>query len=747
MTDPRFLKKYIDLIRSGDLTRQDRLILAGGTMPNGTPTPPVILGMLFHDKDQFVRDEASESILKLSEPDLRQLAMDNNSSAELLMFLATHFHDSPSIGVSIIGNKNITLDILKILQGKDDDVGSMELNDAVSHEELIEAGYRDVEESYDSSMLDSMVVDEDEMFIEIEMGDDEVGPETGRPDRSREGQSTSPSISLDSGGTDEEIVFERHDAGALGGGSATADRQTGRSRADDATPVDDEIPIEEDDITIDEGLISEKDQFSETVDHIERRFDDVFDFDSITGAEGEGGSLKDDLNIVPEPQSIENVISSAKKGRRETAAPTIRDGDAEVTLATEKFVTRIPKQRYYYKAGLMEVLAPVVKIAIPIVVVLIIFAVYWISVPKEPPTVEDFEAGVNRNLINGKTFGFNSKLPIPLPDDSTILSWKYLNASEETEIVSGKLRGEMESFITTYEVEIGIEELKASIEANKRELNNRTNRQNEVAKNIETLNTEIAALEEVISNDNLNEQDIEDERQAELTAFKGEFAELEDRYLQLEEDIVDVKRRLAVYDGPIGEDESPGHVANKIEFETLSKELEKITPEYNEYKADYQNIVNGINRKYDILLDNIETLKESKNTLRSFKQEQLKNTAYIENSKTQIDSLSKELKTLEKSPERGPALKGANLSNFLMLNYFLVEKMTSQDEEVSSFLRYTIYKRVANVEVTNEFTEGEKEISTYAFTFMRMETYNKVLFFKWNFDSTTWVLTGIINTK
>jgi len=722
------------------------LILAGGTMPNGTPTPPEILGLLFHDEDRQIHDEAVGSILKLSEPDLRQLAADAKSSAELLKFLATHFHESPSIGVSIISNKNITLEILKILQGKGDDVKSMDLDDTISHEEVIEAGYRDVEESYDSSILNSIIEDEDEMTIEIEMGDDgDILLETeppGRPERDLSEPSSSPPKFA---GSEEEIVFEKYDSNGFSDGSETADRLEKTIQDDDVRVTPDEFQTHQgDDIVFEEDRSDERDRFSETLDHVEKKFDDVFDFVPVSGGGGEAEAPKNDMNIVLESRMFDTPLSASdRSAHRKAFEPTVSDGDAEVTLATDKFVTRIPKQRYYYKAGLMEILTPVIKVSLPVIIVLIIFLIYWISVPTEPLTVEPFESGVNRNLIDGKILGFNSKLPNPMPEGAAILSWQYLDAAEEAEFTSGRLRGEMESFLTTYDVEIRIEELKTRIEGGKRELNSTTNRQSEIADRIESLNAEIASLEELLVDESLNEHDIEDERQAELTAFKGDFSELEERYLVLEEEIADVRRRIAAYDGPIGEDESPGHVANKLEFETLTRELEKIAPQYNRYKDEYQGIIEGINRKYDTLLYNVQTLKKLRSELISLQKEQLKNIGYIETIRSQIESYNEELEALENSQERGPALKGVNLSNFLVFNYFLVEKMTSHDEEVPSFERYTIYKRIVSIDITHALPDGEQETSTYVFTFMRMETFNKILVFSWNYDSTTWVLTGI----
>lgn len=687
-------------------------------------------------------------MLKLSEPELRQLAMDTNSSSELLKFLATHFHDSPSIGVSIISNKNITLEILKILQGKSDDRESMEFDGAFSHEEVIEAGYRDAEESYDSSILDSIVEDEEDMTIEIEMGDDDLSLETEPPGGPQKDFSEPSSVLPEHSGGGEEIVFDRYDMSSPDDESLSTDRREELILDDDSDMIRDDLHTSHtDDIVIDEDLIDERDQFSQTVDYIEERFDDVFDFVPTSGDDSEVKAPKDDFNIVLERGPFDTLLTPEHKVQREAVRPTVSDGDAEVTLATDKFVTRIPKQRYYYKASLLELLTPVIKISIPIIIVLLIFLVYWISVPREPLSVESFENGINRNLIDGKILGFNSKLPNPLPGDATISSWNSLDVSEETEVASGKLRGEMDSFLTTYEVEIEIEDLKTRIEGGKRELNSTENRQVEVADTIEALNTKIASLEEIVVNENLNERDIEDKRQEELGAFEGEFAELEERHLVLEEEIADVKRRIAAYDGPIGEDESPGHVANKIELEALTKELGEVAPQYNRYKGEYQGIVDVINRKYDTMRDNVKALKKSKDMLQTLQKEQLKNVAYIENIYSQIESNTKDLAALEKSPERGPKLKGAALSNFLVFNYFLVEKMTTREEEVSSFARYAIYKRVANIDVTYELSDGEKRAATYAFTFMRMETFNKILVFTWNFDSTTWVLTGIASAK
>jgi hypothetical protein len=743
MTDPGFVKKYADLIRSKELTRQDRLVLAGGTMPNGTPTPPEILGILFHDEDRDVRDSAVGSILKLSEPDLKILATDTNSSSDLLMFLATHFHDYPSIGVAIIGNKNITLDILKVLQGKDDDIESMRLDDADSHEALIEAGYRDAEESYDSSMLNSMIEEDEEMSVEIELGDEPAAFETNAVD-----QQGSSSVPIDSQKADEGAAFERHDENRPGGGSQQID-----GRTDDTGMSHNDILIDDDsgfdDDLIDDDMIDEKDEFSDTVDHIEKKFDDVFDFVPITGGEEEVQALKDELNISRDPVSIPEPpsIDSMRGARRKAEAPKIHDGDAEVTLATEKFVTRIPKQRYYYKAGILELLAPVIKISIPIIVVLLIFAIYFFSVPKEPLSVEQFENGVTRNLVDGKVLGFDSKLATPFPANYALSSWDQVGASDETKVSSGNLQRDMMSFLSTFEVEIEIEEMKKKIEESRSELNETGMRQLEISGEIETLTVEIAELEEIITNENLNTQDIEDKRQAELDAVKEEYSALEEEYLQLEEEIADVKRRIAAYDGPIGADESPGHVANKNDLERLNREYRKIAPEYTKYKNSYQSILDEINKRYDKQDESVDLLKKANDRLRFLEQEQVRNAAMIETSNNQIRSLSKDLTALENSPERGAKLKGASLSKFLVFNYYLVEKLSSHFDEISPLVRYEILKKSADVEITLTSPDGEELTETYVFTFMRMETFNRVLFFTWQYDSTTWVLTGIAGKK
>jgi len=744
MTDPGFVKKYADLIKSKEFTRQDRLVLAGGTMPNGTPTPPEILGILFHDEDRDVRDAAVGSILKLSEPELKILAMDTNSSSDLLMFLATHFHDYPSIGVSIIGNKNITLDVLKVLQGKEDDIDSMHLDDADSHEALIEAGYRDAEESYDSSMLNSMVEDDDDMSVEIELGDGPIEFETNAV-----GQQESPSAPVDTRGADEEEVFERHDESRLSDESPRID-----DRTEYTGMSNDDIPIEDDDIAFDEDLvdddlIDEKDDFTDTVDHIEKKFDDVFDFVPITGGEEEVRSLKEEFSIpndsgaVPEPPPIDSI----KGVRRKTEPPKIHDGDAEVTLATDKFVTRIPKQRYYYKAGIMEILAPVIKISIPIIIVLFIFVIYFVSVPKEPLSIEQFENGVTRNLVDGKVLGFDSKLTNPFPAHFTLVSWNQVDTSNESKVSSGNLQRDMASFLTTFELEIKIEELKKKITDSKRELNETGLRQLEISEEMETLTEEIAALEEIITNENLNSLDIEDRRQAELEAVEDEYTALENEYYELEEEMAEVKKRIAAYDGPIGDDESPGHVANKNELERLEREYRKIAPEYAEYKRDYQNIVDEIDEKYDKQDESIDLLRKTRERLLFLEKEQVRNSALIETTNNQLRTDTKDLEALENSSERGNKLKGANLSKFLVFNYYLEEKLSSHEDEIPSILRYEILQRSADVEVTLTSPEGEEMSSTYVFTFMRMETFNRVLFFTWQYDSTTWVLTGIAEKK
>ncbi len=719
-------KKYLDQFKKGILSKEDRLELAKGIISDGTPTPYVILARLFMDEDEEIRNEAKKSILRLKEEVIVKIASDESTHPDLLLFLAQKFHSSTAIGVSIIGNKNITEETLWFLQGKGDEGGGTSKD--VSPPEITAYPIGDEKDVPQKSP-------DDDYEVTIELEDTEMAKEDFKAKETYSEDDMEVTIELeevDGGKGDIELSI---DNGILERGSVTGD---------------------------------ERDVFSSTVDEIEEKFSEVFDVeptiidDNTTKTSfdyGESLKFESDSEFIAPPEHdidteiIPDVFPDKKEPSRATKksleGEVVVDHDRkEVSVATERFVTRLPLGRYFYKVSPWELVEPVIKMAIPVLMAILILFVLWLSIPRASSFVEDFESGINRIFVGIKTSGLNPKINNPFPEDLTISTWNMVKVSKDTEFTSGRLKKDIKAFRDTYARELSIDDLKKNIAKSEKEILQNDDRIKEIDSKLSELIEQKDKDFALLSNERLKSNTIEMMYQKEIGDFERGFRKIENRVKQIETDLSDVKGRIAEFEALYGNERtSPGHEANKIELEELTEEYNEIKPEYDDLRANYERIKTDTRNKYLDMLNATDNLKYVEKEIEVLNAERARLMFGNEFLAEEVKNYKVDLAKLEKSSSKTSDLKGDNLFSFLVMSHYIVESDFKEDVEISFLEKYTILKRNATIDVKFSSEDKQEKRGEYKATFMRMETAKKIFVFQWDTNTTTWVLTSISEVK
>ncbi len=732
--------RYLASLQQGTFSKEERLKLAQGKTFEGIPTPPRTLARLCGDPELVVRVQAKKSILRLSEQNLVQIAADNATSPDVLLFLAKHFHDSPAVGTAIIGNKKTTEKVLYYLQGEVDE-------NEEERESIFTRDHSDQEVEFE---VEDIIPSEkngeagDDVEITVELDDK---PDTHGRFSERERYSDADMevvIGVESGQDeiiDEDLlernIVDSHNVPDAGSGDWI--EPTSGSGADDR-------------------------DFSSTVDAIEGQFDDVFQIETgrhdtaqdnptLAGAGMEDASAQttaggpaDRTRGTPDTEPVQAQTSSPQRWGG-PARVVMDETRKEVAVDTGKFVARLPMGRYFYKVSPLEIITRIVRISIPIVAVLVILTVFWLAMPTSRPPVEEMEGGVNRIFYSIRKDGLNPKIPSPFPSGSTITSWEFIKASPETDVTRGGLKKVLDAFTVNFSEEIEYDDTKNALAQQERTYKMNRERIAEIDESVKALNADKIKYISLLSNNKLDAQSIEEEYQKEVKAFKEDFSVIESQVKMIEQDTADAKRRIAEYEaiyGPGGND--PGYVANKMELEDLTAKYSKLKPVYDKRKAGYDSRLRAIREQYQNMLDDTVWLKTVDNNIRELQQEKIRLSSENKIIGKEIEQLKLNVKALEVERSKRPKLTGENLIMFLVLSHYIHEKGARKLDEISILNRYRIYKTVSDVEV-GLTAKGKEEQKRYALTFMRLETQKSVILFSWDKDSTTWALTSITAVK
>jgi hypothetical protein len=732
--------RYLASLQQGTFSKEERLKLAQGNTFEGIPTPPRTLARLCGDTELVVRVQAKKSILRLSEQGLVQIAADNETSPDVLLFLAKHFHDSPAVGTAIIGNKKTTEKVLYYLQGEIDE-------NEEERESIFAADHSDREVEFEvediiSSEKGRETGDDVEVTVELDNKPDSRGRFSERERYSDDDMEVV--IGVESGQDEiidehllERNIVDSHDV--TGAGSGGGIESTGTAGADDR-------------------------DFTSAVDAIEGKFDDVFQIergqhDTVQGSQSPAGFGIGGAAARTTPGASADQTRGMRgtepgepgtSGQQQWGGPArvvMNEARKEVAVDTGKFVARLPMGRYFYKVSPLEIITRIVRISVPIIAVLVILTVFWFTMPTSHPPVEELEGGVNRVFYSIKKDGLNPKIPDPFSVGSVITSWEFVKSSPETEVTRGGLKKVLGTFSTNFSEEIEYDNTKS--ELIQRERTYKTNRERiaEIDETVTTLNADKTKYLSLLSNNKLDAQSIEEEYQKEVKIFKDDFSSLESQIKIIERDTADAKRRIAEYEsiyGPGGND--PGYIANKMELGDLTAEYAKLKPPYDKRKAVYESRLRAIREQYQNMLDDTVWLQTVDTHIGELQQEKIRLSSENKIIEKESEALKGKVKTLEIERSKRPKLTGETLIMFLVLSHYIHEKGVRKLDEISLFDRYRIYKTVSDVDVglTAKGTEKQKR---YVLTFMRLETEKSIILFRWNKDSTTWVLTSITAGK
>jgi len=726
--------RYLTSLKQGTFSKEERLKLAQGQTFEGIPTPPRALARLCEDSELVVRVQAKKSILRLSEPDLVQIAGDADTSPELLLFLAKHFHDSPAVGTAIIGNKKTTEKILYYLQGEIDE-HEEEREAAFSgsgSEGQVEFEVEDIVSSEEGRQPD----DDVEITVELDNKKDPRGTFSERERYSDADMEVV--IGVDSG--QDEIIDEHLVQRNIGG----SDTPSGIST--DYT----DIPVESSDADIPD--------FSSTVDAIEGTFNDVFQVDtgtSKTAHEDELARAFEKQDSTPdtladgigwEPEAAYDGKSNAPKTN---GGPRVMMNESrkEVAVDTGKFVARLPMGRYFYKVSPIEIISRIIRMSVPIIAVLVILAFFWLAMPVTHPSVEELDGGVNRIFYSIRNDGMNAKISDPFPAGSSIVSWELTTSSPETETIKGGLKKAVENYTANFSEEIEYDDTKGELSQQERVYKNNSERIGEIDETIGILNADKTKYLSLVSSNKLDAQSIEEEYQKEVKDFKEEFNILENQIKTIEADTADAKRRIAEYESIYGRGgNDPAYMANKMELDDLTARYAALKPQYDKRKAVYESRLRAIREQYQNMLDDAVWIETVDKHIKEIQQEKIRLVSENKIIEKEIARLKDKMKTLEGERSSRPKLTGDNLTMFLLMSHYMREKGVEELKDISLLDRYRIYKTVSEVEVILASNEKE-EHKRYKLTLMRLETEKSIIFFVWDKDSTTWVLTSITAGK
>jgi hypothetical protein len=403
--------------------------------------------------------------------------------------------------------------------------------------------------------------------------------------------------------------------------------------------------------------------------------------------------------------------------------------------------------RYFYKVSPLEIVGRAVRILIPIAAVLVILTVFWFAMPDTRPPVEELDGGVNRIFYSIKQDGLNPKISDPFPSGAVLTSWEFVTSTPETEVTRGGLKEALKMFRTNFSDEIEYEDTKSGL--NQQEKKFKSNREAiaEIDESGAALEADKTKYQTLVSNNRLDAESIEEEYQKEVKVFKDEFEKIESRVKGIEHDTAEAKRRIAEYEsvyGPGGND--PGYIANKMELEDLTREYSKLKPQYDKRKAVYDSRLRAIRDQYQNMLDDTVWLETVDKRMEGLRQDKVRYTSENKIIDKEIEQLKGKLKALETERAKRPKLTGENLVMFLVLSSYMHGQEDGYQEDVSLLDRYKIYETVSDVEVGLS-VNGKEERAKYALTLMRLETEKSAIFFSWDTDSTTWVLTSISKAK
>lgn len=728
--------RYLTSLKQGSFSKDERLKLAEGQTFEGIPTPPKALAKLCEDTELAVRVQAKKSILRLAEHDLITIASDTGTSPDLLLFLAKHFHNSPAVGTAIIGNKKTTEKILYYLQGEIDE-----------HEEDRESVFAGGADGQDVEFEVEDIVPptrgkppDDDVEVTVEL-DDKPDPRSGFSERERySDDDMEVVIGVES--AQDEIIDEHLIERNIVGSDETSDSTAGRM----PTPP--------------EGSAADIKDFSSAVDAIEGKFDDVFQIDTGRHDTGQtSGSIADfemedisagvsteevDIQVAGEPELPRPPAQERAGGSPRVMMDETRK---EVAVDTGKFVARLPMGRYFYKVSPIEIISRIIKVAIPIVAVLLILTVFWLTMPTTHPTVEELGGAVNRIFYSIRTDGLNPKIPDPFPPGSSIVSWELAKSSPETEVTKGGLRKAIGTYTANFSEEIEYDNTKSELSLQERARKENGQRIAEIDETIGVLNADKTKYLALVTNDRLDAQSIEEEYQKEVKIFKDEFNAFENQIKTIDLEMADAKRRIAEYEAVFGRGgDDPAYNANKMELEDLSEKYSRLKPQYDRRKAGYDSRLRDIREQYQNMLDDTVWLETVENHIKELQQEKTRLVSENRIIEKEIQLLKGEIKNLEAERSTHPQLTGENLIMFLLLTHYMREKSVEGLDGISLLDRYRIYKTVSDVEV--EHAEKGKEVrKLYKITVMRLETEKSLIFFQWKKDSTTWVLTSLTAGK
>lgn len=779
MTIAGIEKEYLKLLQQRSIPTDERLSLSKGLLPDGTPTPPRVLARLFLDQSVLVREEAKKSILRLKEDALSQIASDNSTHSSLLLLLAKHFNDSPAVGTSIISNKNATEKILYYLQGRGDEV------DDESDEEAYDRGAFFRDES-----LDNLEIGEE---VEIEVStEEEIVLEV--PDE-REKEETAPEFIPESyTDGDMEVVIELNEVedfddeeeiligedtvkapgvGVLQGPPVTGEDIGIKIQDEGDQIIEDELPYERE-TTIEE----ERREFASAVDRIEGKVGEIFDIDlsdtrggdtSKTEADGEGIEFEavsgiSGLEIPTDADTTHDFrepLDTEGWGPGEQQNKIDKDG-MEISIASERFVTRLPIKKYVQKANPADFFVPAVKIFIPVAAVILVFFIFWVTLPKGEASVEEFDSGVNRILVETKMGGLNSKLKNPFPAGSYLSSWETGKAQKEKDFsfgdeVSGyrKLKNDLFNFKKKYTRELEYDEVSEKLDGKKKDLSRAVKRIKAIDKELSFLLNEKGEYLGRFSGENLKKNFVIEKRDKEISNFVKNYEENKSRIEKIEKDIADAKARIAEFERHnIPTPDDHGYYANKLEVEELTKEHGKMKPKFNRLESSYKGTLSAMEKKYKQQLDVIDRIEKIDKEVAKLNGERIQLDIEKRIYGEEIEELEKRIEKLEKAKATGEKITSKNLPVFLVMSNYINEserlredRELNDDEEISFFEIYNIKQKDADLDITVEDKEGKEERNEYSTTFMRMITKKKILMFEWDVNTTKWVLTAISKKK
>ena len=756
MEQSALAQQYLERLRKGTITKSERLMLAGGNLPDGKPCTPEIIFLLFADSEDEVRNRLSETIRRLDERNVVEITESPDAGPPILLFLAKHFYSSPRVGFSIVSNKNCTEEVLRFLQGKAE--GSEELYIAESSDEKFTPSDRtriEKEKVKDSS--DDFELDDGDYEVTIDpsdSADDDVIVKIDDRSPSRDYEVTVETYEDD----DVEVTIEMNDGGGAAGSEKTV-----------------VFEPEEPSIVTDRAKEQERETFDEAVNEIEGKFDEVFTVDkkgdkkpALDGSAFSDTSkfdssrderTIDDLNIGGKSglEKQEKIDAKIEIPREKTTLvrPTdkkeslsVDESMGEVVLTRDRFVTRLPQSRYYQKTSPLEALSPYLRFVVPVFIVLLIIFTLWVSMPRGTENVENFDDSINRIFRYIKKYGFDANIKNPFPKGFSISTWKLKDNGDEVKVRAGNLGNDLTAFEKTYEEELKVSGLEGTITEKQQQLETENERLAEI-------NNELLSLEEkktfylsiLSEKTDISEKELNTMYKQEISAIEGEFAKIEKEVKSLEADLVDVRERISEFEKTYGKNKtSAGNEANKIELEDLTKKYNKIKPQYDALKSSLPKKKDAIKKKYQDIINSSAALDETNNRIEALTAEKVDLEVSTKGLESDVKSLKGELAAFLKSEAGSADASEKDLSTFIIMRHYVEEKSPVKDD-TSMILRYTIYEKDATLKIDFVGSDGTKKGENYNVSFMRLETAKTLLFYRWNVDSTTWVLASITRVK